>query len=1639
MSAYTWNGSANDGNYNNPANWTPNGVPGAGDTATINTSTASVITELQDDSVQALTLGKLDTLAISTGETYTVGNAAASSTLAVAGTLSLNSTGYDTALVVDATTLTLNGGGEVLLGNANGSNSNLILAGAAGDVLANVSDKIVGAGEIGDGTALGFTNAAAGIVDANVSNQLVINTGSVTASNAGLFEATAGGGGLVLQTAVNNATSGRIAASGAEVYLNGATILGGTLSSTAGYSVQVVSTSALDGTANEVTNAGSLVVDTGQTLSVLGTLNNTGVLSLQSTGYNSDVIFGVGGTLTSTVTLTGSGHVVLGDGDSSNRLYGGNAGDTLVNLNNTISGSGTIGAGQLKLVNDGTISATGTANALFIQTNSFTNNGLLEATGSQGLILQSVVTDSSTGKLASAGGTIQLYGATIIGGTLTSSAGGSFAVTSQGTLQNLTNAGIVEVNTGTTLSLLGTITNAATIGLNSTGYNSDLIIGSPTTTLIGGGTIALGGNNTSDRIYGAVTADTLDNVNNTIEGFGELGADQLTLINGTAGVIDATGANGLTLQTATTVINDGLIEATGAGVLSVESTVNDSGGGTILAASTVIYLNGGDIQGGLLLSTGTGQFSANGQTTLDGSAQAVTVQGALEVATGDTMTVLGTITNDGTIGLNSSGYDSDLIIGGTLVTLSGGGTLVLTDNNGSNRIYGSALGNELDNVNNLIEGSGQLGAGQLTLVNGAAGVIDATGTSNQLVISTGTTLVNDGLIEATGAAGMALSSTVNDSGGGTILANGGTVYLNGADIQGGLLATSGKGQLSANGQTTLDGTAQQISLTGTLEVATGDTMTLLGTIDNTGVIGLNSSGYDCDLVVGSPTVTLTGGGTLVLTDNNGSNRIYGASAAYVLDNVNNKIEGSGQLGAGQLTLLNGAAGVIDATGASNQLVISTGEVLTNDGLIESTGAAGLALESTVSNTTGTILAAGSTIYLNGADVQGGRLASNATGQLSANGQTTLDGSAHAVTVAGALEVATGSTMTVLGTITNTGTIGLNSTGYNSDLILGTPTVTLNGSGTIALGGNNTSDRIYGAATTDVLYNVNDTIEGFGQLGAGQLKLVNSGTISSTGTGGLTINLGSTGLNKATGELLGVGTGGLAIQNGTYTNAGLIQADDGSSVTFSNGATLTNESTAGGLVGGTYAAMSSGDGATLTLAGAALKTDGADLVLSGAGSSIQFGTTTVESSLNAIAAHGELQILDGRSYTSTLGLANSGTVVLGGGTLTDKGLNGKAGSVLSGFGTVTGHVISAGALDAVGGTLELTGSDTITGLVSGTGTLALSAGHSTLDDTNPVTVSTIALINKATLAITNPLSFGGTFDIVGASALTGSATISSSGLFEQTGHGVATIANALTNTGTISTGIGGTLAFQGGLSNSGLILDKGGFTDTAALTGGSLSVGGKGTSAVLASASGAGSTLSTLSIAGGTLDTSGTTLSVTGDYVNTAAGTGNAYNPDAGVSGTIDGQSTQLSVVGVDGTTVQDVNGTLTIMVTAGQTAHFVIENTGASGSANLRGALQTTVNGGSITGTALSGAGVTAGNFGPIAAGSSSGTYGIAYKGGTLSGEAIHLATDFANVAGVTIDIVAKPAGSATPAYAAGTVPDVSVPWTLPWLHHGAS
>jgi hypothetical protein len=150
-------------------------------------------------------------------------------------------------------------------------------------------------------------------------------------------------------------------------------------------------------------NPVTMRIGDGAHLAVSGTIDNTGAIELSSTGDETALQLIEHG-----VTLTGAGHVDLSD-SAENAIGGTSADVTLTNVDNTISGAGQIGAGQLTLINKGTIDATD-ANSLTVDTgvNAVTNSGTLEATGSGGLIVRSDV--FNTGFLWANGGNVTLQG-----------------------------------------------------------------------------------------------------------------------------------------------------------------------------------------------------------------------------------------------------------------------------------------------------------------------------------------------------------------------------------------------------------------------------------------------------------------------------------------------------------------------------------------------------------------------------------------------------------------------------------------------------------------------------------------------------------------------------------------------------------------------------------------------------------------------------------------------------------------------------------------------------------------------------------------------------------------------------------------------------------------------------------------------------------------------------------------------------------------------------------------------------------------------------------------------------------------------------------------------------------------------------
>ena len=128
------------------------------------------------------------------------------------------------------------------------------------------------------------------------------------------------------------------------------------------------------------------------------------------------------------------------------------------------------------------------------------------------------------------------------------------------------------------------------------------------------------------------------------------------------------------------------------------------------------------------------------------------------------------------IALQRQRDQTELQIVGDGATLQGGGQLVLSDS-AANFIVGTISTTTLTNVDNTISGAGQigLGDGNLTLVNEAHGTIDADIAGGTLIINTGHTVIDAGLLEASNGGTLLIEDAVNGSGSGSAVINGGTL------------------------------------------------------------------------------------------------------------------------------------------------------------------------------------------------------------------------------------------------------------------------------------------------------------------------------------------------------------------------------------------------------------------------------------------------------------------------------------------------------------------------------------------------------------------------------------------------------------------------------------------------------------------------------------------------------------------------------------------------------------------------------------------------------------------------------------------------------------------------------------------------
>jgi hypothetical protein len=313
---------------------------------------------------------------------------------------------------------------------------------------------------------------------------------------------------------------------------------------------------------------------------------------------------------------------------------------TLTNVNNTISGAGTIGDSRLTLNNQGTISANGSL-ALVIATgsNSVTNSGTLEATSAGGLdinsnvsnsktiealgtnakvVIQSQITDTSVGLIlaSGSGAQVDLSNATISGGTLQTSGSNAFieTVTGASTLNGgaIASGSTVEINSGTTLTIAGTVKNSGTLLVNGGTLDVAGTLSGGVTDVSGAGKMVIAGSSGENVAFagnstGQLVLDQATSYSGTISGFGTTQSIDLANINFAAGVTISYAPSNWNNTAGVLTIKEGnntvKLDLSGKYTLANFHVTSDGNGGTLLTDPTVVNQKPGNSPA--MISSGT--------------------------------------------------------------------------------------------------------------------------------------------------------------------------------------------------------------------------------------------------------------------------------------------------------------------------------------------------------------------------------------------------------------------------------------------------------------------------------------------------------------------------------------------------------------------------------------------------------------------------------------------------------------------------------------------------------------------------------------------------------------------------------------------------------------------------------------------------------------------------------------------------------------------------------------------------------------------------------------------------------------------------------------------------------------------------
>jgi hypothetical protein len=965
-------------------------------------------------------------------------------------------------------------------------------------------------------------------------------------------------------------------------------------------------------------------------------------------------------------------------------------------------------------------------------------------------------------------GTTEFYNVTVANDLIINKTGA--AITQTGTLNvtaNLTmTAGTLTADGAVTVSTGNLVINAGTMNANSTlAVTAGTLSVAASTALNLANTTTIGG---TSSISGTVT-HTAATGTRTFTG-------AVTINNG--GTMSESAAAALAFGNDLTISVGGTLTESGAATMTIAGNLSNSGTYTTSTGLHTFSSATAQILGTSAISFG-GAVTASNSLTVNKSGTTVTVTGALNVTTGSLTLTAGTLSTNGAVTVSTG----NLVINvGTMNANSTlavtAGTLSVAASTALNLANTATIGGT-SSISGTVAHTAATGTrtftGAVTVNNGGTmseSAAAALAFGSNLTISTGGTLTEFG------AATMTIAGNLSNSGAYTTSTGLHTFSSATAQILGTSVISFG-GAVTASNSLTLNKSGATVTVTGALNVTTGNLTLTAGTLSTNGAVTVSTG----NLVVNAD--TMNANSTLVVTAGTLS---VAAGTALNLANTTT-IGGTSSI-----------SGTVTHTTATGTRTFTGAVTVNNGGTMSESAAAALVFSSNLTISTGGTL------------VESGAATVTIAGNLQNDGTLTASTGVHTFTTAG--KTFSGANAIVIPSVTISGTRQNNGTLTVATTLAGGSTLTNGAAGILNIGAASVTPTLTATAIGNTV-NYTGTSQTLKVTAYHHLNLTGGaetfGTIS-TVAGNLTLSGTAT---ATTGANLAI-SGNLTVGSGTQFNVGAFTI--GVTGTTSVTGTMTHNATrtktyTGDVIINNGGSWSESGTAVMNFAGN-LQNDGT--LTASTGVHTFSGATKTFSGANAIVIP-SVTVSGTYQNNGTLTVA---TALAGAGTLT----NGAAGILNIGAASVTPTLTAT----AVGNTVNYTGTGqtlkvtayhhlNLTGGAETFGAITTVAGNLTLSGTATATTganlvisgnlgvgaNTTLTVGAFNIAVAGSTTVSGTLahsSATGTKAYNGNVAINAGGSLTNAGNAAVSFAGNFSQSGTFTSG-SGTYTFNGSSSQS----------------------------------------------------------------------------------------------------------------------------------------------------------------------------------------------------------------------------------------------